>query len=449
MRILAVACSLALASGCSGSGSSPGPRPSIESFAADPPALYPGETVLLTAVFSGGAGTIEPYIGRVESGQPLALKPGTTPARYVLTVTDGTRTVVAELALAVAYRHRLDSIPGAIPRADHAAALLEDGRVLLAGGFFGAGWEGRTELWDPASRRFDLAGELDIPHAEATTLLDAKGRVLVTGGLDAIGELGSALVHSFDPTTGSWTRLHDLAEERHLHTATLLPNGSILLAGGSFLGRRPGTVATEEIYDPGGERPRAPAGGGMLFPRYGHTATRLPDGKVLFAGGRHAFDDRIVPAAELFDPDTETFAPAGNMAEGRVLHVAAPLPDGRVLLAGGDTSTRYSTQTAEIYDPSDRTFTPTGSLLRGRAFHVAVALSSGEVLVAGGMAESGELPAEIEVYSPDAGRFAPSPSSLPSGRTGLALVRLPDGSVLVHGGRTYSGDADGAAGLYR
>ncbi len=437
---------LSLAQACAGSSSS---GPAIHAFSADPPALYPGETVRLTATFSGGSASISPGVGPVASGQQVLLKPGTTPARYLLTVTDGARSATAELDLQVDYRHRLNPIPGAIPRTEHAAALLDDGRVLLGGGLFGAGWEGRTERWDPLTGRFELAGGLDVPHAEAATLLDGKGRVLVTGGDDAIGELESDLVHAFDPATGEWTLLQPMAEERSLHTANLLPSGLVLLAGGPFFRRDPAQVLTAELYDPGGEPPRLPAGGPLNFPRYGHTATRLQDGRILFAGGRHAFNDQIIPAAELFDPATEAFAPIGNMTVGRVLHVAVPLPDGRVLLAGGDTATATAVASAEIFDPADRTFTPTGPMRRGRAFHAAVPLATGQVLVAGGMETDGRRPASIELWDPDTGRFEESPASLPSGRTGLALVPLPDGSIFIHGGRTAGGTADGAAGVYR
>ena len=156
----------------------------------------------LLPVFTGGAGVIEPDIGPVESGQPVTLKPGTTPKTFLLRVGDGARGVSAELPLAVAYRHLLDRVPGGLPRTDHGAGLLPDGRVVLAGGLFGAGWEWRTEVWDPATGEYGLAGELDIPHAEATTLVDGKGRLLLTGGHDAYGPLESALVHAFDPSTG-------------------------------------------------------------------------------------------------------------------------------------------------------------------------------------------------------------------------------------------------------
>ena len=426
------------------------PGPSIQSFTAEPPALYPGETVRLVPIFSGGAGVIEPDIGPVDSGQPVSLKPGTTPKTFVLRVGDGGRSASAELPLAVAYRHLLDRVPGGLPRTDHGAGLLPDGRVVLAGGLTGAGWEWRTEVWDPATGEYALAGELDIPHAEATTLVDGKGRLLLTGGHDAYGPLESALVHAFDPSTGGWTLLkYPMLEERYLHSATLLPSGEILVAGGDFLGKRPGSVVTEEIYDPGGAAPRRPAGGPMSFPRYGHTATTLPDGTILLAGGRSAFTGVVVPVAELYDPATETFTPIGDMRVGRALHVAAPLPGGRVLLAGGDTDVEDATPSAEVYDAADRTFTLVGPLHAGRTFHASVPLASGEVLVAGGMAPDGALLDTIEIFDPARQAFAVSDGRLASGRMGLALVRLPDGSVLVHGGRTSSGAPDGVAGVYR
>jgi hypothetical protein len=440
---------LALAQACAGSGSPSASGPAVHSFTASPPALYPGETVLLTAVFSGGTGAVEPGIGPVQSGVPVILKPGTRPGAFQLTVTDGVQAATAQVALAVGYRHRLDLVAGAIPRTEHSAALLGDGRVLLGGGLFGAGWEGRTERWDPLTGEFEPAGDLDVPHAEAATLLDGKGRVLVVGGNDAMGDLESDMVHAFDPVTGQWTLLQPMAEIRTFHTATLLPGGLVLVAGGPFFGRDPAGVLDAEIYDPGGERPRAPRGGGMSFPRFGHTATALPGGRILIAGGRGAFDGQVVPAAELFDPETEAFTPIGSMAEGRALHVAVPLPDGRVLLAGGDTRTATSTASAELFDPGDRTFTPTGAMAHGRAYHAAVPLATGEVLVAGGLEEDGARPAAIELWDPATRRFRRSPASLPSGRTGLAVVPLPDGAVLLHGGRIASGMADGFMGVYR
>ncbi len=208
-------------------------------------------------------------------------------------------------------------------------------------------------------------------------------------------------------------------------------------------------MITEEIYDPGGNAPRRPSGGPMAFPRAGHTATTLPDGTILIAGGRDAFTGVVVPAAELYDPATESFTPIGNMVVGRVLHVAVPLPGGRVLLAGGDTAMELASPSAEIYSVADRTFTPTGPLDAGRTFHVAVPLASGEALVAGGMAPDGTLLDTIEIYRPGTGEFVVSGGRLASGRMGLTLVQLPDGSVHIHGGRTSSGTPDGVAGRYR
>ncbi len=215
-----------LVAACSASPLPTAPGPSIQSFTADPPVLYPGEAVLLVPVFTGGAGVIEPDVGPVESGRPVTLKPGTSPGTYVLRVTEGARSAVAELPLAIAYRHRLDPVLGGLPRTDHGAGLLPDGRVVLAGGFYGGGWEGRTEVWDPATGEFAQAGPLDNPHAEATTLLDGKGRLLLTGGHDSIGALESALVHAFDPVTGGWSELKNpMLQDRYQHSATLLPSG--------------------------------------------------------------------------------------------------------------------------------------------------------------------------------------------------------------------------------
>ena len=119
--------------------------------------------------------------------------------------------------------------------------------------------------------------------------------------------------------------------------------------------------------------------GRMMTPRAGHTATLLTNGKVLIAGGSLGFSE--LATAELYDPDRRIFTPSGDMTTPRSLHTATLLPDGRVLIAGGNRSAgpNYSTNSAEIYDPSTGTFAATGDMISDHKCQQANLLGNGKV----------------------------------------------------------------------
>jgi hypothetical protein len=142
--------------------------------------------------------------------------------------------------------------------------------------------------------------------------------------------------------------------------------------------------------------------GNMTTPRIVHTATLLPNGKVLIAGGSNAHP----ASAELYDPVTGMFAPTGNMTTGRSGHSAVLLPDGRVLISGGDIGS--SLGTAEVYDPSNGTFTPTGNMVTPQASHTATLLDDGKVLISGGESVADYAAANPELYDPLTGTFSPA-----------------------------------------
>jgi hypothetical protein len=174
--------------------------------------------------------------------------------------------------------------------------------------------------------------------------------------------------------------------------------------------------------------------GSLGTPRYGHTATLLLNGKVLIAGGGYANDSKSVSAsAELYDPATGVFTPTGSMATPRVFHTSTLLPDGRVLIVGGQTSGVQFLATAELYDPSTGAFTPTGSMASPRACG-ATLLADGRVLVVGCLFPSNS--AIAEVYDPATGTFAtigtsPDPPDYPSL---YESTMLADNRVLIIGG---------------
>src|SRR5436189_918642 len=240
---------------------------------------------------------------------------------------------------------------------------------------------------------------------------------------------------------GTWAPIADLNQPRAEHTATLLANGTVLIAGGRDAAGQP--PASAEIYDPA-------TGGYTLLasplpaPVWGHTATRLDDGTVLIAGGRRGA--RYRRAAQLFDPASDTFAALAPMSTPRGRHTATLLRDGRVVVIGG-TDGVGPLASLEIYDPTTRTFSLAPSALEGaRQDHTATLLPDGRVLVAGGSNASGALES-AELYDPTAGTVSPAgPLNVP--RTLASAALLLDGTVLVAGGQTTTSEDLDSAEVY-
>jgi len=225
---------------------------------------------------------------------------------------------------------------------------------------------------------------------------------------------------------------------RFSHTATMLPNGKVLIAGG--MEQNGVWLDSAELYDPA--KGRFSAIGKMSTRRAGATATLLPNGKVLIAGGNDG-SGKSLASAEIYDPDTNTFSATGNLSFPRGHAIAVLLKTGKVLVAGGNAAgDDDQLASAEIYDPLAGRFLPTGSMHGPRSAFTAVRLKDGKVLVAGGLS-GGQYPyhkveATAEVYDPLNGRFIlTSEMSVPRYKQGAAL--LPDGRVLIAGGSNEDG----------
>ena len=340
-----------------------------------------------------------------------------------------------------------------VGRDGHTATLLADGRVLVAGGLENADSShplSSAELYDPATGEFSPTGSMSIPRSWHTATLLQDGRVLIVGGYDSDDFTGTGeapapaqsvpavtpgppdprrIAELYDPKTGTFSRTGSMAVDRYGHTATLLNDGRVLIAGGESLaaGDNPsgGTLASAELYDPGTGTFNPT--GSMTVPRTGHTATLLADGRVLIAGG--SGDD----SAELYDPITGRFGPTGSLSIARTNHTATLLADGRVLISGGvvATDSNNPTASAEIYDPMTGTFSPTGSMTTARASQTATLLADGQVLVTGGSWSTGDPGLSAELYDPTTGTFSPTGSMDAQHDT---ATRLSDGSVLITGG---------------
>lgn len=284
------------------------------------------------------------------------------------------------------------SVTGSLiyPRSGHTATLLPDGKVLVAGGDPGTASAGAVELYDPATGAWTPTGSLNTPRTASTATLLATSQVLIAGGIDDSNEaLGSAEL--YDPSTGTWSLTGNLIAKRFWHTATPLEDGRVLVAGGvfdnwgTFGDFSPWMTLEAELYDPisGTWSSTAP----LYWFRALHTATRLPDGKVLVAGGyRDGIMDPISLAETvIFDPASATWTTAADMNQMREGHTATLLPDGEVLVVGGfDWSVGVEAKDAELYETATSTWADGGALSLGRVGHTATLLPNATVLVAGG-----------------------------------------------------------------
>jgi hypothetical protein len=210
---------------------------------------------------------------------------------------------------------------------------------------------------------------------------------------------------------------------RAKHTATELPDGRVLIVGGLNEG---GALASAELFNPHAKK--FTETGHLAVARYEHTAALLPDGRVLIAGGRNG--DSPLDSTEIFDPVTNSFLRGPSLNLARAGHSATRLADGRILIVGGDAE-----GSAEIFDPTTQSFALVEARLGiPRAFHAAVQLQSGKVLIAGGLAPDGNALRSAELLDLETMEFSPTGNSMHSARVLPTLRVLPDGKVQVIGG---------------
>lgn len=278
----------------------------------------------------------------------------------------------------------------------------------------------------------------------ATAVVLDDGRVLAAGG--GVGAIALDAAEIYDPSSQAWQQVAPLAQARRGHQAVVLDDGRVLVAGGLANGV---PLASAEVYDAGTDAwsPLAP----MSIPRLGHSLTRLADGRVLAAGGSALESEgaaaggqtiRTEASTEIFDPDTGTWAPGGAMGTARFEHTATLLGDGRVLMVGGSGPTRDGEAvgplaSTELYDPAADVFVGSSDLTAARTNHAAALLNQNAVIVSGGAGgDNGDVSlASVEVFDSRAAAWT-TVGAMGTTRTGHSASALDDGRVLVAGGES-------------
>ena len=348
-----------------------------------------------------------------------------------------------------------------IGRFSFTATLLQNGKVLVAGGDTpGEIITNTAELYDPTTGTFTPTGSMHQARVGFSATLLQNGKVLVEGGAsNTVEALNTAEV--YDPATGTWAMTGKMKQGRQQDSAVLLGDGTVLVTGGN-IDRTPcadvcvNTIAESEIYNPSTGQWKTV--GEMTIARSFFTTTLLPTGKAIAVGGRiHTgpdyFDFHAIAWADLYDSATKKWSATSTMSISREDHSTSLLSNGQVLAMGGTTVdfNGITVASAELYDSTTGSWASTGSMLQGRERFTATLLQNGQVLVAAGDYYDGVnagFLTECELYDPDLGTWSLT-GSMATPRFGARAVLLPDGRVLEAGGDTdFSGIPTALAEVY-
>jgi hypothetical protein len=302
-------------------------------------------------------------------------------------------------------------------RVAHTATLLLDGRVLVAGGR-GGGWGGvvleSAELYDPATGAFAATGSMKNARAGHSATRLADGRILITGGSSGTE------AEIYDPSTGAFSTAGNMTSSRLFHAATLLNNGKVLVTGGHPLDWSAPYIASAEIYDP--ESGVFTPAGEMTVARYNHKATLLPDGTALIVPGSDGAD---FATAEVYDPRSGSFSSLPfSDSMGFVAATSNLLPNGKTLQTLQVAECDITTRSANSYDPATQTFAAVPQMNSPHCQQVSTTLPDGTVLIVDWIAE---------IYDMRSGSFS-SVGEVLFGRSAPRATLLNSGNVLITGG---------------
>lgn len=333
-------------------------------------------------------------------------------------------------------------LPG---RWDHTATTLKNGRVLVVGGAHkpkGVEYLADTQLYLPVARTFQAAGSLKDPRADHTATLLSDGRVLVAGGQTSGGK-GLSSCELFDPSksgAAAWSVGPSLFAQRINHAAVRLGDGRVLVAGGYNNASQ--HLSSLAFFQPKSGSWAAPAAQ-LKNPRVDPTLTVLKSGKVLIVGGYGGPSNGYPAVLELFDPATNSVtALSAKLSQGRAGHTATLLPDGKVLIVGGYCGSGCAIKGDALYDPQSNTVSDISHAGDPPAHHAACPLGDGRVLITGGGNSAGT---KAMAFSIKGGGVWQALAPMQQARHQHTCSVLGDGSVLVVGGKEGSPGTYGTA----
>ncbi|TAG83578.1 MAG: hypothetical protein EAZ24_02890, partial [Burkholderiales bacterium] len=335
----------------------------------------------------------------------------------------------------------------ATARTDHTATLLDNGRVLVVGGRSNAASEAALAtavIYDPAANTWSTAGSLSAARSQHTATRLRSGKILVVGGKNNATVLSSAEI--YDPATNAWTSAGSMASARRFHTATAAAigiNDDMFVIGGLDVGNDTVSFGLNSI-----ERYSASTNSWFTFSaqlierRFNHTATALPNGDIVIAGGRTARVSglSVLPdslgSTEIFRFATFTMSPAGSLRDARSNHSATLVPSGKLMLMGGVdvAGVPIYRSSVEIYDPAVDTWSLAPSLPTARANHTATLMPTGAVIAVGGRESASAVTATTSHVRPSTisnGTFATT-NNCGIGDSSAASI-LTDGRILITG----------------
>lgn len=290
---------------------------------------------------------------------------------------------------------------------------------------------GAEELEQQRQAVSERTGDMQGARMNHSATLLSNGKLLVAGG-DSESSVFS-FAELYDPTTGTWAGAGYMSIPRAHHCAVLLNDGRVLVAGGytySYSSGSTSVSATSELYDP--STGKWTATGSLGQQRYRHACTRLADGRVIAAGGLHYMNTTALYSFEIYDPATGTWTFGRTSMPGtRRSHSAILLNDGRVAVLGGlgwNGTTNVSTS-VQLFDPATSTWSSGGSLTVSRLWGDVAKLDDGRILLAGGS----DSPTTAEIYDPVTQTSTPT-GSMATGRSYFTLTRFAPGRILAVGG---------------
>lgn len=420
------------------------PPPSISSFSAASSSIAVGNSTQLTAVFSGGSGTITPGNIAVNSGDTVTVSPSASTS-YTLTVvnpagTQGGRTIRITVTTGTFTATANNS---SVSRYSSAKSVtLPSGKVVVFGS---SNFTNITDVFDPATNSFTRVGDMNRGRHRFGRALLSNGKVLAIGGMYLSGGnyISLSTVEIFDPVTETWSYTGSLNVARENPVVVVLNNGKVLVAGGMW--RAPGTsyLSSAEIYDP--DTGTFTYVNAMPQARDNATGALMSNGNVLVAGG-YSSSPGHMKSAIIYNPTLNTWTSISsqmNSIHSEGGSVMLRLQDGRMLIAGG-WSPSLGVWTIDIYNPSTNSFVAAANLPQfshGRGGITGHVRSDGVVVFFGGSSGDGAMADTAVLYDPTSNTMATEGNVMRWSRYNHTSTMLNDGRILIIGGDYYNSTA--------